>query len=55
LASTLDRMADRCTDNERHGLSFGFSDGLGRWTIVATLVEEFVCLCLDAHKHIYVL
>ena len=43
--------ADRCADNERHGLSFGFSEGLGRWAIVATLVEELMRLCSEVHKH----
>ena len=26
--------ADRGADDERHGLGFSFSDGLGRWSIV---------------------
>ena len=42
--------ADRGADDERHGLGFGFSDGLGRRSIVATLVKELVRLCSEAHK-----
>jgi len=46
--------ADRGADDERHGLGFGFSDGLGRRSIVATLVKELVRLCSEAHKRTYV-
>jgi hypothetical protein len=37
--------ADRGADDERHGLGFGFAHGLGRWSIVATLVKQLVPLC----------
>jgi hypothetical protein len=40
----------RCADDERHGLGFGFAHGLGRWSIVATLVKELVCEFVDEHR-----
>ena len=42
--------ADRGADDERHGLGFGFSDGLGRRSIVATLVKELVRELMDEHR-----
>ena len=42
--------ADRSADNERHGLGFGFAHGLGRRSIVATLVKELVCELVDEHR-----
>jgi hypothetical protein len=42
--------ADRGADDERDGLSFGFSRGLGRRSIVATLVKEFVWEPVDEHR-----
>src|SRR3989442_1675140 len=47
--------ADRGADNKRHGLGFGFADGLRRRSIIAALVKELVCLCASEHKHTYVL
>jgi hypothetical protein len=47
--------ADRGADDERYGLGFGFSHGLGRRAIVATLVKELVRLCVSEHKPTYVL
>ena len=47
--------ADRGADDERHSLGFGFSHGLGRRSVVTTLVKEFVGLCSEAHKPTYVL
>src|SRR5712691_8966985 len=42
--------ADRGADDERHSLGFGFSHGLGRRSIVATLVKELVCELVDEHR-----
>jgi hypothetical protein len=47
--------ADRGADDERHGLGFGFSHGLGRRSILTTLVKELVRLCDPLHKPTYVL
>ena len=39
--------ADRGADDERHGLGFGFADGLRRWSIIAALMKELVCEFVD--------
>jgi len=31
-----------------------FAHGLGRWSIVLTLVKELMCLCSEVHRRIYV-
>ena len=42
--------ADRGGNDERYGLGFGLSHGLGRRSIVATLVKELVCELVDKHR-----
>ena len=43
--------ADCGADDERYGLGFGFSHGLGRRSIIATLMKELMGLCVSEHKH----
>ena len=42
--------ADRGPDDERHGLGFGFADGLRRRSIIAALVKELVREFVDQHS-----
>jgi hypothetical protein len=42
-------------DNKRHGLGFGFADGLRRRSMITALVKELMCLCSETHKPTYVL
>jgi hypothetical protein len=42
--------ADRGADNKRHGLGFGFADGLRRRSIIAALVKELVRKFVDQHS-----
>src|SRR5262245_60079593 len=43
--------ADRCADDERHGLGFGLSHRLGGRSLVITLVKQLMGELVDKHRH----